>query len=93
MIEADYPAPPPQDFWVVKENWLAVQLFEACTSQFECHPSSGMPQRLNYPAVEVVIKRRFPKVKQKHFEQLQLLERVVINYVHKHLQSQSKYRR
>lgn len=89
MIVSEYPDPPPLDFEVLPENWLAVQVFEACATQLEYHAMNGQPLRMNYQCANVVIERRFPGLTSEQFEQFQILERVVINYVFQQLQSQS----
>lgn len=87
MIQSEYPDLPPEDFEVLEENWQALQMFEACSTQIEYQLMTGQPMRMNYSGVDVVLSRRFPDATAEAFEQFQIIERVFINHVQQHLQS------
>lgn len=68
----------PSVFWVLEENWPAVQLLQACGSQWRKSPT-GKVDGLIYEAVDVVIRRGgFEPFSTDDWHRLQTLERVVV---------------
>lgn len=70
-----------QAFVVYHDNWLTVQTFLRCQTQWLRAGMAGQRSGLNYPGIEVVLQRT---VKRKHqrdvFEGLQTMELAVLAY-------------
>lgn len=88
-------APPPvsEDFSVYHDNWLITQTFDRCGTQWSyvsvgglrtptvSTPLVGVRSGLNYPGVDVVVRRFVPrKLQQEVWEGLQVMERAVLIY-------------
>lgn len=70
-----------EDFVVYHDNWLAVQTFQRCSTQWHRAGMAGVRSGLDYPGVDIVV-RRFVSRKQQQlvWEELQLMERAVLAY-------------
>lgn len=79
--QRDAAAQAQQEFVVYHDNWLTVQTFLRCQTQWLRAGMAGQRSGLNYPGVEVVLQRT---VKRKHqravFDGLQTMELAVLAY-------------
>lgn len=74
-IEADTPEPDAVEIW--PENWETVRLFMRLQTQWHYSEHSGAPVRLDYPAVEAVLRLARVRDRATVFEGLQVMEAVV----------------
>lgn len=70
----------PEDFNVLPENWDATQLYQQCDTQWNWVSgfSKSVKTGLNYAGVDVVMAKN--KYKDSVFKQVQVMERVALNY-------------
>nr|WP_255487150.1 DUF1799 domain-containing protein [Oceanospirillum sediminis] len=75
---------PPEHMDVLPENWLALQIFLQCQTQWRVIAGMGgaFYQGLDYPSVDVVIRLQAPKKKRrKTFQAVQLIEQGALSRI------------